>query len=148
MPIKCQFKNNSLYNNNINNINSYKLLNLDLNLKNNNIKNLNTINKEQQSQQQHQKIKQHASSHRIFKLLKFTLIKMEEDKTKLHNIENIQIEWKELARRVEYFFFTITFLVIIMAPILLFGKFFMRDVVTKSHLNAPCGCEHSFVKNI
>lgn len=92
--------------------------------------------------------KQHVSMHRMFKLIKYSLIKMEEEKIRLQNYKNTEIEWKEVARRIEYIFFTVTFLIIVSAPVWLFGKFFMRDVITKSYLDAPCGCEHSFVKNV
>ena len=38
--------------------------------------------------------------HRLFKLVKLAFTKMEEEKIKLKNVENISIEWKELARRL------------------------------------------------
>ena len=91
---------------------------------------------------------QNVAMHRLFKLVKLAFTKMEEEKIKLKNVENISIEWKELARRLEYVFFLISTIAIVITPTILFGKFFMRDVITLSHINTPCGCEHSFVRNI
>ena len=62
--------------------------------------------------------------------------------------EMVLIEWKELAKRIDYLMFFFAFFSISVTPVILFGKFFVRDFITESHMSAPCGCEHSFVKNI
>jgi hypothetical protein len=86
--------------------------------------------------------------HRLFKILKCLIEKMEQDKLRYSNQEILIVEWKELARRIEYIFLILSFLIVIITPILLFGKFFLRDFITFDHLKAPCGCQNSFVKNI
>jgi hypothetical protein len=93
--------------------------------------------------------KKHRSTIRkLFKLLKAAFVQMEKQNMKLNTTEMIMIEWKELGRRVDYIMLFLSLFTIIITPILLFGNFFIRDVITESHLSTPCGCEHSFVKNI
>ena len=82
---------------------------------------------------------------KITKFIRLTIRKLEEEKIKLKNIEEINIEWKELARKLENVFFVITFGAIIIMPVFLFGKFVIRDI--KSEISSQCGCENSFVRN-
>jgi hypothetical protein len=86
--------------------------------------------------------------HRLFKILKCLTEKMEQDKLRYSDQEILTVEWKELARRIEYIFLILAFLIVILTPILLFGKFFLRDFITFEHLKAPCGCQNSFVKSL
>jgi hypothetical protein len=85
---------------------------------------------------------------KLFKILKSISFKMQEEKIQYTDQEILSVEWKELARRVEQIFLIISFCAIISIPILLFGKFFKRDLITKEHLKSSCGCQQSFVKNI
>lgn len=95
------------------------------------------------------KEKKHRSTvRRIFKIIKAAFDQMQKQKQKVNSTEMIMIEWKELARRFDYLMFFLALIVICITPVILFGKFFVRDLVTESHLKAPCGCDHSFVKNI
>jgi hypothetical protein len=48
-------------------------------------------------------------------------------------------EWKELAYRVDHILFVISAFIVICAPILLFGKFYYRDVDSAIDRN-ECGC--------
>ncbi len=86
--------------------------------------------------------------HQLFKIIKFYFIKFEQDKLEYSDQEIIIIEWKELAICIERLFLVLSLCAIILTPILLFGKFFLRDFITYEHLKSPCGCEHSFIKNI
>ena len=70
------------------------------------------------------------------------------NKTKISKTaEMIIIEWKEIARRIEYIMLFLSLTSIVICPVLLFGEFFIRDIITESHLSAPCGYDYSFVKN-
>ncbi len=90
------------------------------------------------------------NEHKIFQklltIVKFLCRKMEQDKLRYANQEIVNIEWKELSRRIELIFLFLSFLAVIITPILLFGKFFLRDFITKEHLKLACGCQHTFVK--
>ena len=86
--------------------------------------------------------------HQLFKIIKFYFVKFEQDKLEYSDHEIIIIEWKELAICIERMFLVISLFAIILTPILLFGKFFLRDFITYEHLKSPCGCEHSFIKDI
>ena len=83
---------------------------------------------------------------KLFKIIKFLSVKTEQDKLRYSYQENINVEWKELARRIERIFLVLSLFAIILTPILLFGKFFLRDFITYEHLKSPCGCEYSFIK--
>lgn len=89
--------------------------------------------------------KQATKTSKLVKLLKINFKKMDDERIKIKNIQEIIIEWKEIARRLEYVFLVISFLTIFSAPLVLFGKFFIRDFIKKKTLNTSCGCEHSFV---
>ena len=85
---------------------------------------------------------------KLFKMVKLLVVKFEQDKLRETHQENINIEWKELARRIEFIFLAVSLFLIILTPILLFGKFIQRDFITQEHLKKPCGCVESFVTNV
>lgn len=89
--------------------------------------------------------KQVNKASKLIKLLKCNFKKLDDDRVIIKNVQEIIIEWKEIARRLEYVFLAISFITIIIAPIILFGKFFVRDVLKKMPPITSCGCEHSFV---
>lgn len=92
--------------------------------------------------------KYNTTVHKIFKLIKHACNQMDRQKQKLISTQMILIEWKELAKRIDYLMFFFALFSICVTPVILFSKFFVRDLVTESHLSATCGCEHSFVKNV
>jgi len=85
---------------------------------------------------------------KLFKMIKLLVVKFEKDKLRETHQENINIEWKELARRIEFIFLAVSLFLIILTPIFLFGKFIQRDFITHEHLKKPCGCVDSFVTNV
>jgi hypothetical protein len=89
---------------------------------------------------------EHKIFQKLLKIVKFLCNKMEQDKLRYANQEIVNIEWKELSRRIELIFLFLSFFAVIITPILLFGKFFLRDFFTKEHLKLACGCQNTFVK--
>lgn len=87
-----------------------------------------------------------ATMNKIIKFIKLTMRKLDEEKIKLRHLQEINIEWKELARKLENVFFVITFIAIVIMPVYLFGKFVLRDIRNEINIS-KCGCENSFVKN-
>lgn len=83
---------------------------------------------------------------KLLKIVKYLSVNIEKEKLKNTKQKILNIEWKELARRIDYFLLFFYLFVIVLNPILLFGKFFYRDFITNEHLKSPCGCRHSFVK--
>ncbi len=79
---------------------------------------------------------------KLTKLIRKNFKKIEDEKKILKNIEEISIEWKELARRLDYLFLVLCGITIVTAPVILFGKFFIRDI---SKNLSSCGCEHTFI---
>jgi hypothetical protein len=82
--------------------------------------------------------------HKLIKLLKNNFRKYDVEKIKLKNIEELQLEWKELARRLDYVLLIIAFLSIVSAPAVLFNKYFIR-VIEPLKDRIFCSCEHSFI---
>ena len=92
--------------------------------------------------------KENATLHKIFKFLKMNSQRRDKEKLKLKNVEELIIEWKEVARKLENILFVLTMLTITITPIILFGNLFLRDVTLTNPSSLKCGCENSFVKNI
>ena len=74
----------------------------------------------------------------LLKIIKLNFKKIDDEQVRTKRINEIIIEWKEAARRIENIFFLISLLTIISAPIILFGKFYIRDITAKG--NSVCGC--------
>ena len=74
----------------------------------------------------------------LLKIIKLNFKKIDDEQVRTKRISEIIIEWKEAARRIENIFFLISLLTIISAPIILFGKFYIRDITAKG--NSVCGC--------
>lgn len=85
---------------------------------------------------------------RILKCVKINVRRQEEEKLKLKQTEELIIEWKEVSRKLENVFFFITLITIIIAPVILFGKLFLRDITKIEVKNSSCACDYSFIKNI
>ena len=84
---------------------------------------------------------------KLFKILKYMSVKVEQNTLRDTDQEIVIIEWKELAIKIEHIFLVLSFITVVLTPIVLFGKFFYRDFITHEHLNSHCGCENSFIKN-
>ena len=66
----------------------------------------------------------------------------EENSNKVHH-QSTLIEWKELARKIEFIFCIFSFISITVASIVLFHDYFMEDYGTDlSYLNQMCMCVH------
>lgn len=104
-----------------------------------NISNNNSLSKKGSSQCNKQE--KDNQLHKLTKLLKQNFRKLDDERTKIKNIEEIAIEWKEIARRLDRLFLVLSFITIVTAPIILFGKFIIRDISPSKN----CGCDHSFI---
>ena len=78
------------------------------------------------------------------------LVKQVKKKMRKINLENTQnklkaeinMEWKEVARRLDQFFLVISLITIIIVPAYLFGEYAFRDFFEKiESQKAKCGCE-------
>lgn len=88
--------------------------------------------------------KENVQLHKILKILQHSFKKYEDERKKIKNIEAILVEWKEVARRLEYVFLIIAFLTITLTHVVLFGKYFVEN----TKMANKCGCDHSFIQNI
>ena len=86
--------------------------------------------------------------HKIHKILKYSIKKYENEKLKLKETEESIIEWKEVARRLEYILLIVVFIIITVSPVYLFGKYFMQINEKKIQPSSRCGCEYSFIKGV
>ena len=82
----------------------------------------------------------------LFKKIRLFFLKIEIEKIKDFEQEILEFEWKKLALQFDYIFFVVSILTVILTPIFLFGKFFLRDFITYEYLKSPCGCTNTFVK--
>jgi hypothetical protein len=89
---------------------------------------------------------EYTSTFKILKILKIYFKKIDEENLRKNHIDEIIIEWKEIARRLEYVFLVLNSLTITIVPLILFGKYVIQDE-TNQNFN-KCGCEYSFIKNI
>lgn len=81
------------------------------------------------------------SLERIFKLIKRSVRLVDKNRIKNINYQNVYDEWKEVASRIDFILFCIASTVVIATPILLFGKFFIRDESFSTFaINRSCGC--------
>ena len=81
---------------------------------------------------------------KLTKLTVKSFKRIEDEKKILKNIEEITIEWKELARRLDYLFLVLSAITIVTVPLILFGKFVVRDI-SNNLIQSNCGCEHTFI---
>ena len=61
-------------------------------------------------------------------LLRLNFKKIEDDKLRSAFKQQVIIEWKEAARRLEFIFFLLSFTTICTTPIVLFSKFYFLDL--------------------
>lgn len=87
-------------------------------------------------------LKTDLKSQKLLKLLGKNYRKFDDEKTKLKIQQEIRIEWKELARKLDLIFLFISVIIIITSPVILFGKFVIRDITAR---DGPCGCDRSFI---
>jgi hypothetical protein len=77
----------------------------------------------------------------LLKLIKINFNKIENDKLKTALKQEIIIEWKEAAKRLEFIFFIISLITILSAPFLLFGRFYFLDFLN-TNLNDTLTCDN------
>jgi len=83
----------------------------------------------------------------LTKFTKQTMESLNHEKIKNKNIEQIMQEWKQVASRLEKIFLFCIFITVVITPILLFGKFVIRDIHKDILMNKYCGCENSFLNS-
>lgn len=54
--------------------------------------------------------------------------------------EIVYDEWRLLAQKIDLILFFLTFIVIFMTPLIMFGKFYLRD--TMSNVSKKCSCDN------
>lgn len=79
---------------------------------------------------------------RLLREVKCMIENMEEEILTKKRIEEITIEWKEFARRLEFFLFIVGVMTIIVAPLILFNEYAYRDLSVKKGENLKCGCDN------
>lgn len=77
--------------------------------------------------------------YKIVRLIKSSLKKSETEMVKLRKVEELKVEWKEAASRLENIFLVVSLVTIIVTPIVLFGKYFRKDYI--NFQTSTCGCE-------
>ena len=86
----------------------------------------------------HMQKKNQTSQHcdKTYNIFKNSCKKLKKDARQLRDFEINKIEWKEVAKRTEWVFRVISLLSILIAPILLFSKFFLWKPIA----NGNCQC--------
>lgn len=119
-----------------------------LNLNQTSLININGIKSHQQSifslkrEANETTLKTDLKSQKLLKLLRKNYRKFDDEKTKLKIQQEIRIEWKELARKLDLIFLFISVIIIVTSPVILFGKFVIRDITAR---DGTCGCDRSFI---
>jgi hypothetical protein len=75
----------------------------------------------------------------IYRLLNTNLKKAEIIKNQTEYEKEIWNDWLLVAKRIEFLFFLISFIIVLITPLYLFGHYYFRDL-TKNTLNSICGC--------
>ena len=81
---------------------------------------------------------------KLYILLKKIVQKMNADKSSEERRQSILVEWKELARKIEFIFCIVSFVSNTASPIILFHKYFTRYYENDFSLSQKCACESSF----
>lgn len=92
---------------------------------------------EEEEEQQQQETNDQNNLERIFQIVSESFQLIQKDNYKLKKKKEILVEWKEVARRLDFVLFIIAFISITTTPIFLFGKFYFRD---ESINSSTCGC--------
>lgn len=78
---------------------------------------------------------------KMSRIMKLNLMFTNEQNKRAKQIENIRLEWKEAARRLENMFFIAALITIVIAPLVLFRKNIFSNDFGKVFEN-KCGCEY------
>lgn len=78
---------------------------------------------------------------RLLKIIKTNSAIFNKDRAKAKHDEQILLEWKETARRLDIILFIVAIVIVEYAPIYLFGKYFRR-IDNYHYFNGQCGCEY------
>jgi len=76
----------------------------------------------------------------IYKLLNSNFKKLENEKIQTEQDIQMQNDWLQVTKRVESIFFVVSFLIIVVTPVCLFGKYFLRYFSNNLELTENCGC--------
>ncbi len=76
----------------------------------------------------------------IYKLLNSNFKKLENEKIQTEQDIQMQNDWLQVTKRVESIFFVVSFLIIVVTPACLFGKYFLRYFSNNLELTENCGC--------
>lgn len=77
----------------------------------------------------------------IYKLLNSNFKKLENEKIQTEQDNEMQNDWLQVTKRVESIFFVVSFLIIVVTPVYLFGKYFLRYYFSNNaELTGICGC--------
>lgn len=82
---------------------------------------------------------------KIIKILKKTSKLVELTLNKKKYMQEVYDDWKEVASRLDFVLFIIASLTVVLSPIYLFGKFFLREDSEIHAKNNSCGCNLSLV---
>lgn len=77
---------------------------------------------------------------KILKIMKVYIHKLDKNSIKSKHAENVSIEWKEVARRIDMILCLLVTITVTALPMYLFGKFMRNDHFQSSTLNRVCGC--------
>lgn len=78
---------------------------------------------------------------KILKIMKVYIHKLDKNSLKSKYAENVSIEWKEVARRIDMILCLLVTITVTALPIYLFGKFIRNDHITSTfNSNRGCGC--------
>lgn len=79
---------------------------------------------------------------KLLKIVKQNYNKLDEERLKHKNVQDVMVEWRELARKLDLVFLVISSVIIVVSPVVLFGRFLVRDITKDS---SHCGCERPFI---
>lgn len=82
---------------------------------------------------------------KIVKILKKTSKLVELNLNKKKYMHEVYDDWKEVASRLDFVLFIIASVTVVLSPIYLFGKFFLREDSEIFATNNSCGCNLSLV---
>jgi hypothetical protein len=78
--------------------------------------------------------------HKIQKLLKYSIRKIDKNLLQKYQIQNQVDEWKEVARRIDFILCIISIIFVIALPVLLFGKYLIYPDKLVDATEGDCTC--------
>jgi len=84
------------------------------------------------------------SIHKLLDLIKHDMKKSKESQIKKQELDLILVEWRELGRKIEFIFFIINLLAVLILPTVLFIKYWFQDLSADHSLQEKCSCDSIF----